>query len=51
MALPIFAIVCTMCTTGTHGNHLLEKFDMTQAVHDENFEAISFLPLEIFLKW
>ena len=44
-ALPIFAIVCTMCT-GTEDNHLLEKFDMTPAVHDGKFEAISFLPLE-----
>jgi hypothetical protein len=49
-ALPIFAIVCTMCT-GTEDNHLLEKFDMTPAVHDGKFEAISFLPLDFFLKW
>jgi hypothetical protein len=48
--LPIFAIVCTMCTD-TADNSLLEKFEMSQAVRDGNFEAVSFLPLEIFMKW
>ena len=48
--LPIFAIVCTMCTD-TADSSLLDKFEMSPAIRDGTFEAVSFLPLEVFLKW